>query len=227
MTKTYKEIVYSILESVYKYRITDDHDISVDWIKKKVVDINLRMVEEAYKKGESLDSYYQKSCCIEVKCNRLSCTIDGETVESGDVEWYSEISALNPKIGYRNIAFLGTSDMKREFRRVSYSGFVSSGSLDWVHGTTYTVIGNKILFKDLPETGTKMICMVRINADPTSVCDWNEDTPFPTPDPYKLELMVKQDIFSSFNIPLKDEEQDSRDSIAEAQGKIETQQQPQ
>lgn len=213
MYKSHKKIVYSILESINSHLISDDHDIALEFVADKVNDINIRLLEEQAKQGMSLDPFYKKTCCIEIKCERTSCVIDGKTVESGDVVWYSEIPSLNQKIGWKNISFLGPSNLSNGYHRVPVTGFVSGAKLDWAQKPIYTVTGNKIYYLNLPESGTKFICMVGIFSNPTNLCDFNEEDPYPTPDPYKLEMLVKQDILATYpNIP-KDEYQDGRDNI--------------
>jgi hypothetical protein len=219
MNKTYKEIAYSILESLYGHNIIDDYNISIDFIKAKINDVNIRLQEEVFKQHDSLEAFYQKQCCIEVVCEKTSCVIEGEMVSSGDVVWYSEIPSLNPKIGWKNISYLGKSDMLKGFKRVTFSGFMSGAQLDWTRGPIFTIVGNKIYFRDLPTTGTRMLCMVAILANPILACNFNEDQPYPTPDAYKLELLVKKDILSTFPAMPTDEIQDSRDNVGATQGK--------
>jgi hypothetical protein len=213
MASTLKEIAYSVLESIRNFHIVDDNDISIDWIVKKINDINVKLVEADYKSGKNLEGYMQKQCCIEIICEKQYCTIDGVLVESGDVLWYSDVPTLNNKIGNGNIAYLGLSDMKTAFRRTSMTGSTVSGKLEYGNNKTiYNVIGNKIFYNNLPTTGSKYVCMVGILEDPTTACNWDDDDPYPTPDTYKLELLVKQDIMSSFNIP-KDVINDAQDSL--------------
>lgn len=211
MTKSHKEIAYSILEALYKHNIPDDADISLEYVKKKINDINVRLIEEQYRAGLSLDGFYQKMCCIEVKCEQTACTVDGIVIPSGDVLWYADIPMLNQKIGNKNIIFLGLMNMEKPFRRMTFSGYTSNAKLDWLKGTEYTIIGNKVYFKHLPTSGIKYICLVGILADPTTSCSWDEEKMYPTPDPYKLELLVKQDILSTFAVLPKDVSQDGTD----------------
>jgi len=142
MKSSLKTIVYSILEAVYAYKLTDDIDISEEYVKKKVNDVNVRLIEEASKQGENLDNYYQKICCVEVKCEQTSCEINGVQMPSGDVVWYADIPALNSKIGYKNIIYLGDASMDNGWKRTSFTGFMSKGILDWTKGPLYTVVGN-------------------------------------------------------------------------------------
>jgi len=218
MTKTLKEIVYSILESIYSHYITDDADISYEWVAAKAVDINVKLIEDAFNKKQSLDSFYQKMCCIEVKCQKNTCVIDGKVVPSGEVLWYSDIPKLNSNIGWKNISYLGLDNLKMGFRRVTINSFETEGRLDYQSRPTYYIAGEKMYFRDLPESGIKFICLIGILSDPTTACNWDDDNIFPTPDAYKLELRVKQDILSTFPMMPKDQQNDGQDNLGELQG---------
>lgn len=206
---TLKEIAYSILESIKGYHITDDNEIPLEWIVKKINDINAILIDEDFKQGKSLESYMQKLCCIEVLCERTEC----EGIPSGDVIFYSEIPRLNTKIGNKNISYLGLSDMSTSFRRVSYTGFEIGNALSYATRPIYTVLNDKIYYKNLPTTGIKYLCLVGILNDPTTACNWDNDNQYPSPDVYKLELLVKQDILSTYPKIPKDELNDSRDGL--------------
>ena len=221
MTKTYKEIVYSVLEGVYKYRITDDKELIKDLVGKKIADVNIRIVEEVFKQGMNIDMCYQKVCCIEVACSRPECL--GE--ETGTVLWKAELPMLNTKVGYKNIKYLGLTDMEHNFRRVDFSTLHVSNALEFSKETTYAIIGNEAYFKNLPNPGIKFLCLVGIVSDPITACNWDDDNMYPTPDPYKLEIMVKQDILSSYGI-MKDEQQDGRDNSQETPQKPQRQNEP-
>ena len=211
MNKTLKEIAYSILESIYDHKISDDHNISIDFVIAKINDVNARLIEEMAAQGKSLESFYQKQCCIEVKCDKPTCIINGKAVPSGDVVWYSEIPSLNVKIGWKNIIYLGAPDMIKGFKRVSFPGYSANAKLDWTKSTIFSVVGNKIFYRDLPTSGIQNVCLIGILANPVDACNYNDANMYPTPDAYKLELLVKQDILSTYPSMPKDESQDSRD----------------
>ena len=218
MTKTLKEIVYSILESIYSHYISDDADISYEWVAAKVVDVNVRLVEESFKQRDGLDSYYQKMCCIEVKCQNNGCTVDGEFIDSGEVLWYAEIPQLNQKIGWKNISYFGLDNLQMGFRRVTMNSFETQGGLDYASRPTYYTAGAKAYFRNLPESGTKFLCLIGILSNPTNACNWDDDTLFPTPDAYKLEIRVKQDILSTFPMMPRDQKNDGQDNLGEMKG---------
>lgn len=199
MTKTLKQHVDSVYEAIYGFHMSDDSELPTEYVRDKIIDVNVRLVQDHYKSGLSLDGLYQHICCIEVECVQNSCVIDGVTVLSGTVMWKAEIPNLVQSVGDKNIAYLGTDDWKNNFTRVSMPGFIAGNKFDWTKGTLYTVVGNVIYFKDLPTTGIKLLCMSGILTNPTTACNWNSDTSiFPTPDPYKLELLVKKDILATF-----------------------------
>lgn len=225
---TLKTIVYSIMEAIHEHHITDDHDISLEYIRKKINDINQKLIEERYRSGESLDYFYQEICCVDVLCKKRSCVINGETIYEDTITWYSDLTNLNTSLGWKAIKYIGNSDYasNQEFHRLSLSGFQSIKGRRWTgHKTFYFVNNTEVLYHNLPTTGIKKVCVLAILNDPTSACNWDDETtPYPTPDPYKLELLVKQDILSTFGIS-KDEVQDSRDTTGQQEIKQENKRQ--
>lgn len=199
MNKTLNEIVSSIIEDVYGYHVTDDSELIPEIVKPKVLAINAKLVQEHFESGKDLTPLAQKICCIELECEKPSCVIDGVTVPTGDVIWKAELPALHPKLGDRAILYLGASDMQTNFNKVSLSAFLANGKLEWSRSTKYTTVGNIAYFKEITETGTARLCLLGVLANPTEACNWQDDTTiFPCPDVYKLELLVKKDIFASF-----------------------------
>ena len=220
MTKTINELVYSIKEAVYNHAIPDDANIENEFIIGKINDINASLVREYSDSGRNLDGFYQKVCCIEIECEKQTCTLDGKVIDSGDVIWKTNLPALHKGIGEKSIKYLGNKDLSVEYTRMSFEGFKSSGGRVWTSTKPlYTVINDEAILKNIPESGAKFLCMIAILADPTSACNWENDTSmYPTPSPQKLELVVVQSILGSLGIR-KDEIQDSRDGVAEGQVK--------
>jgi hypothetical protein len=217
MNKSHKQIVYSVLESIYNHHITDDVDISIEFVKQKINDVNIRLIEEFDQQGRPLDMFYSKACCIDVVCEKDGCVIDGVTVPSGDIIWKADLPSLNQKVGWKNIAYFGNSDMRTNFHRVTINSFTSGGVLEWSRKTSYTIVGETAYFKNLPTSGISKLCIVGLFSNPTTVCNFDEESPYPTPDAYKLELLVKQDILSTYPLKPKDEINDSRSNDPQSQ----------
>lgn len=213
MTKTLNKIIYSIKESIYNYHITDEADIIDDIIKAKIIDINTVLMKQYFTEKFLLDGFYQRIPCIEIECEKESCVNNGITLFSGNLLWKAKLPNLNHVIGDLNIRYLGLGDLKNEFVRMSLDGFRSVKGRLWTgYKTYYTIIGEYAYFNGLPTSGIKYITLIGILVNPTTACNWSDDISiFPTPDPYKLELLVKQDLLSTKGIG-KDEEVDSRDS---------------
>lgn len=211
--KSLKAIVFSIMESISKFHITDDHDISEEWIMKKVDDVNGIILKDYMKQGLSLDGFYKSTCCITVACEEPYCTIDGQDIYSGTVRWYSDLPAVQESLGWKAIRYLGRDTFQNAFTRVTQEGFISSDGAEWTGDKpTYFTIGNRAYFKNLSTTGISRICLIAILQNPTSICDYEDATDiYPTPDPFKLEMIVKQDILAMYGIT-KDEQADTRDT---------------
>lgn len=221
--KTQKELVFSILEKLHSFHITDDSKYSERWIAGKIDDINAVILDDYQKQGLPLDAFYQEVCCITIDCRQQSCVIDGVTVKTGDVIWYATLPNLNQKIGWKNIKYLGLPDIGTngslsEFTRLTHDGFKSVRGRPWTAYETYfAIVAQEARFINLPTSGMKKICGLLILAQPTSACNWNDTTmAYPTPNPDKLVTLVIKDILSTISIP-KDEINDQRDAPMQIQ----------
>ena len=215
MAKTISDLVHSILEAISGYEVTDDSIFSPRYIIDKINDVNATLIREALERGMVPDQFYKRVCCINVECLGVSCEINGRTVNSDTIIYKSEMQGLMQTIGEKALRYLGPDDMSHPINRVGIDAFYLSDGRQWTADKPmFTIIGNDAFFKNL-SPATKFLCAIGIFADPTKTCNWNDDTSiYPTPDPYKLELRVKQDILSTFGI----RPDDINDSKAMPQG---------
>ena len=64
----------------------------------------------------------------------------------------------------------------------------------------FSRVGNRAYYLNLPKNVNKL-CLVGLVKDPISLCSYyKEKTIYPSPQEYKLELLVVQDILSSYNV---------------------------
>ena len=212
MGKSLKKIVYSIKEALEGYNITDDTVYSNEYIADKVKDVRSTMIIDEIRNNIVDDGNYSQYCCLEVQCQNKSCTINGQTITSDEIEYYVELPRLVPNTGWNNIKYFGLIDMKTPFSRKNVDGFLSLDGNKWTgKDPAYLVVDSHAYLANLPSSGIKFLCMIALLDDPIDECDWDEDDDYPVSDVFKLEMLVKKDILSTFGIRA-DVEQDSRDT---------------
>jgi len=202
MGKTLANIVDSIIEYVSGFQVTDDNKFDKDIIADKVHDVRINLIyDELQSKGYIDDGYYVLTRCIKIIKEDMICDEEDECANIDLGIWTAEIPTLIERVGWANIKYLGTVNFTKSFTRKSLSGLLAmSGNRYTYDKPAYTLIANnKLMFKNVDcQEVINMLCLPKI---PTQVCDWNDDTPYPVPDAFKLELIVKKDIFASLGIP--------------------------
>jgi hypothetical protein len=201
--KTLKKLVYSILEEVSNWEITDDNPISLPWIEDQIISQNHSLIREAYN-NRRIDEYlYQLDEKLEIKQMDKSFVIGDIPISNKTNFCYVDIktplTGLRGKeievvtyIGY-TVSFLRTS-IRRLLRKSS--GYYS------LDKPKYAVYGDRLLFRRDSVKGMKYISISAIWTDPRVVSSWDPDKSFPTPSEKKLELLTIQHIAQAGGFPM-------------------------
>lgn len=216
--KTLPAIIDSIKLALSNYNIIDDSKLDNEFIADKINDVRAILINDEFEKKKSVDDlYYQRTECIEVKLDsNKSCEVECE--DTGINEIYVTLPALLTRVGWINIKYLGTLDLNKNFTRKSLAGLLASKFSKWTkNDTIYSVISiDTAILRNL-SCPIGFVSMIGLFANPADVCDYDEGTDmYPVPDPYKLEMIVKQDILSTYGIP-RDEKNDARDGTSDGQ----------
>lgn len=208
MSKTLAEIGYSIRNQVKGYYSTDDERIDIQLIYDKAWDVRSLLIKEDYRKFKKInDQDFTTECCLKVECDLIIC--DGYS--SGEKEYYVTLPKIEGSLGYHGIKYFGTVDKKTPFRRMNYQGYLYSDHEKYTGSvSSFTLVDDKAILKNLPTDGLKYVCLIGVLEDPRSVCD--EDKPFPIARHlvHKLELIVIQQLMSTLQIG-PDENNNARD----------------
>lgn len=198
MGKSLIKITDSILEALTNYNVTDDFRIDADLIKQKVLDFRASIIYDELRAGAVDDSYYQRYVVGLSECVSDQITIGNHTFDLKP----SYRQVIFPSLIAGKISYFGSADFKIRFTRRSLLQFLTSEGSRYTGGSPmFTVIGNTAFVKNLPSAGNKVFMMVGIFLDPRDV-DLDEESDFPVPDASKLELLVKRDILSTYQINL-------------------------
>ena len=215
--KTYREIVYSVIEFVSGFHVTDDNPFDESMVAKKIDDVRAVLVKQQYiQEGHVEDLFYQE-CEVTIEEQlRTKENPFGQAVEL--VQFYIEFPELMPNIGWQNIKYLGKKDYSNNYNRRSMDGIHASPGRFWARKEVdFTVIGtSKALVKG--EKEAKDIITLALFKSPMDVPGMTWDMGYPVPDPHKLEMIVKQDIAAGLGIP-PDDKNDARHNQNEMHGK--------
>lgn len=213
MAKTLKQIIDSVKIDLQVF--SDDHKLANldDFIADKIHGLRKTLIRDFYNSNKYVDdSFYQFQNCIEVTCEKKSCTIGNVTVTTPFVVWKAELPKLMTGVAWSNIRYLGLMDYSKNFSRVSFDQFRETSGLWTENEPQFTLVESTILLKNVAET-TKLLGAVLLLDTPLDSCAFKVSTdPYPVPSEYHLELLVKKDLLSTWNIPY-DEVNDARGTI--------------
>ena len=212
--KTLTRHIYSIKEKLASLNVSDDIDTLVDneFVADILADVNTKLIQEAYQKNMLTYDLYTPMCCLEVKCATESeCTIQGITVPSSGIIHYVEIDNLVQGVPLEiALRYLGLSDYQSpiyiakslpQFATWQHRGISK-------HKPVGFLIGTKMYLKNLEyfTSSVTFLCMLGLIAQQQDICSFIDDeTPYRSPDPMKLEYLAFQQIAIALNLRAGDE----------------------
>ena len=105
MSKTLAEVGYSIRNQIKGYFPSDDERIDIQLIYDKCWDVRSILLKEEYRQFKKInDQDFTPDCCLEVKCDTISCN----GMSTGEVEYYVEIPKVEASLGQDAIKYFGT-----------------------------------------------------------------------------------------------------------------------
>ncbi|MFP4046157.1 MAG: hypothetical protein ACLFT4_00175 [Bacteroidales bacterium] len=209
-----REISFSIHEKAKAFDISDDSVLTEDYIWYLMDVYRALLARKAYRETGGIDGFYQLSCCVPVKCDKINC--DG--LWSGDNIFYMAPNELLRGVGDTSVIYAGPTDFSkrgavmRQFDKLSWEAWLSLDSADWTGNRPgYTIISgykdgdsieSDILpLKNLPTDGIKTVCLNAAFARPVeNICNDEVDEfhyPIRSDLIAKLELLVVKDIVQS------------------------------
>lgn len=206
MAKTLAKIIDSIKIDLKVF--VDDHWLANldEFLADKIDGINNTLIRQEFNnKGFVDEAYYQEHNCLEVECHENSCTIENVVFKfKGELHKVS-FPRLLSGIGDKNIFYFGMMDLMHNFTRGSFDDL---HAIEYRRYTStdpvYTTIGDHALIRNLPK-GVARLSLVGLFASSVDACTFDKDTtPYPTPSEYNLELLVKKDLLSTWNIPFEE-----------------------
>lgn len=213
MAGSLKEIISMVQEELANFHLTDDFEIHPKYLVELANTMRASLIKEEIREKGINSMYYQRVCCLEVECHRMGCTIDGVFVPSSSVIWEVKLPPLVQEAGDKAILYIGTDEFKQGWAPLSFAAWMSIEGNQWTSlMASYTRIGESVWIKNAPTSDLKYICAIVLMLNPTDACDWNDETTqYPVPDVYKLKILMKKDILSTYGLP-KDKQHDATDT---------------
>lgn len=207
-----QEIVDIVKEKLTSFHVTDTFNITDSIIINRINTIRELLIQQNKNKIQSM--FYSEVCCIDVKCVEPGCEINGEYIESGINLSYSDLPELISGLNGKELKYLGLSGFGNKFSEVAFENlFESNYSRFSKKMIQFSRVGNRAYYLNLPKNVNKL-CLIGLVKDPVSLCSYyKERTIYPSPQEYKLELLVVQDILSSYNVN-PDEQNNTRHDLS-------------
>lgn len=211
--KSLREIVWSVIEFVSGFHVTDDNPFDEGLIAKKADDVRATLIKQEWLQDKKVnDLFYQK-----MNVGIVDKNIDPEK-EVEIKSFYVQFAELLPNVGWANIKYLGKNSLTEKYNRRSIDGYGAGAHRRWSsEEVDYTVVGlNQALVRN--EKLAKDIIIIGLFKSPTDVPGVTWDDPYPVPDPFRLEMIIKQDIMAGLGIKA-DEKNDARHNQEEIIGR--------
>jgi len=200
--KSLLRYVYSVKEKLSSLNLSDDMDTLIDneLVVDIINDVNTGLMQEAWRNNMITPDLYTPTCCLEVKCAPESeCVIAGLTVPTTGLIHYVELENLVPGIPMSTvIRYLGLSNYQNPI-------YIAENIMNWAtwehrnasrNKPVGYLIGNRMYLKNMEyfTSSVTFLCMLALIAKPQNMCDVNDDTPYRTPNPQKLEYLAFQQL---------------------------------
>lgn len=203
--KTLNDIVDSVEYSLSNYQLNGDFRVTKEFIRDKVIDIRTAIVREIKNRNKSIPPAFYEERIFDV-----SPGPDKKFMQE-EIEATVTLSEIIHSLGFEAVMYFGVQGFKRKFDQHSIEGLLTLKHDEYTGlRPAFAVLGNKAYIKNMPTAGMKKVSVLAVWANPL------EDKLFPMPRDYKIEVMVKKDILSSFGIRI-DEQKDELDLTGRGQ----------
>lgn len=217
MNKSINKIVESIMIDLKQ--VQDESFLATrrNYIIDKIHSIRATLIREEYTTNKKIDKQFYIKYDSTVICQRNTVTINNIVFTSRSYLYTLALPALVQDIDDKGIIYVGNDDYSIEFTKKTFSGFNASiYNLYTSSRPIYTLFGNTLLLKNVPK-GMLSVTSYVLPYDPTEVTGFDNDSNYPCPSIYKLELLLKKDLLSTWGLPLDVLKTENDESIATSQ----------
>lgn len=208
-----KEHIELIKETLQSYMPTDDFNIDDEIILGVMNVIRAALIRQDKHKIDS--SMYQIVDCLKVECIERTCSIAGYTVKTDGIKRI-KLPPLVKNMAPYDIRYLGGSDLETNGTRLSVEGFVNFKYTRYTKELFhYLLLDDGCYLRNTPSINNeevKLLTGVLLLDNPIDACNWTDDTTYPCPSDYRLQVLTIQHILSGYNI-YPDEYNDAREQL--------------
>lgn len=211
---TAKEHIELIRETLHSYKTFDKTDIIDEVILASMNIVRAALIRQQKPKGVD-SSFYQLIPCLEIECVSNECEYVGYTI-SGEGTKQVVLPPLVRDMSPYDIKYLGGDDMLSNGTKLSVEGFSmlhhSRYVADKFH---YLVLGDRVLLKNVPRRNNeelKLLTGILLLDNPIDACNFTDETPYPCPSDYRLQVLTIQHILQAYHI-YPDEYNNERDEL--------------
>jgi len=217
MNKSINKIVESIM--IDFRQVTDEDYLATkrNYIIDKIHAIRATLIRDEYESSKRIDKQFYMKYSTSIVCQRNEFIINNITFTSKSYLYTAELPTLIQGVGDKNILFIGTDDYSTSFILKGFGGFqASSYNLHTSAMPLATLLGNTLLLKNVPKSMMALYTHI-LPYDPTEIPGFDNDSDYPCSSIYKLELLLKKDLLSTWGLPLDVLKTENDESIATSQ----------
>ena len=203
MSKTIREISYSVWEQISNFNITDDSPYPYEWIEDTVVATNASLMRQYYDARKLNDELLLTQANVPIEPVENDVTIQGLTIKAKYGFCKADVPPLLTGVENKLLSYVGPPDYSTSYTRRKIYELMNDKGITWkLPNPTYAVVGNQLYFKKSPKLGN-VVSVTGYFRDPREVNTFDKETdPFPTPSEFKLEMLTLQQVMQSLNIPM-------------------------
>jgi hypothetical protein len=203
MAKSKIKIIDGLLEEVTKLSMTDDDALFTarEWLGDKLDSYRATVLRKYIAdKRNDISGCYQKIDCLDPECLGIECDISGITINLKADLWKINIPEL---LSIRKaIKYFGPFDLQNPYTHVELFSLTNNESRWGRPIKEFARIGNVLYYQNFDKT--RKYTLIGIFANPSSVCGFNDNDPYPLPKELEqqLELLIKKDLYQMLGIPV-------------------------
>ena len=138
---------------------------------------------------KEVSAFYTLCDCLAIECRSITCEDEGEVIESGVKEYYSEVPMVDNSFGFHSFKYLGSPDYSMPFRYLAFPHGVGGGQTKEEPG--FMFINGKLIYKNIADYFSDMKVVTIAALTKFGSCDGTEcdlDKPYNIPGHLIAEL---------------------------------------
>lgn len=208
-----QEHIDLIKEALQAYKPTDDFHVDTDVILGTMNMIRSALLRQM--RGNVDTSMYQIVDCLAIEEEVKICSINGYEAKA-EKRLKVVLPTLVKDMFPDDIRYLGGADLRSGGTRTAIQALEFNDYSKFTREFfSYAIINNVAYLQNYPYNENeeiKMLTGILLLDNPVDACNWTDETNYPCPSDYRLEVLTIQHILSQYNI-YPDEYNDARSQL--------------